>query len=154
MRIACPEEGAFQTDVRPAGRAGHVPAGRAGHVPAGRAGHVDADTLFWFTDMGWIMGPWEVTAALANGATLALYEGAPDWPEPDRLWAFLERHRVSIVGIILMNPKLHGMSQPHPIYFLQMVVQGSIIRAFRGVPRWELEEVIAQIRDWRTKCAV
>jgi acetyl-CoA synthetase len=68
-------EGAFQTDVR------------------------RDDTLFWFTDMGWIMGPWEVTAALANGATLALYEGAPDHPGPDRLWAFLERHRVTVLGI-------------------------------------------------------
>ena len=69
------EEGAFQTDL-------------------GRD-----DTLFWFTDMGWIMGPWEVTAALANGATLALYEGAPDHPGPDRLWAYLERHRVTVLGI-------------------------------------------------------
>ena len=80
------EEGAFQTDCR------------------------TDDTLFWFTDMGWIMGPWEVTAALANGATLALYEGAPDWPEPDRLWAFLERHRVSILGI---SPTLVRALMPH-----------------------------------------
>ena len=57
------------------------------------------DTLFWFTDMGWIMGPWEVVGTLVNGATLAMYEGAPDWPAPDRLWAFLERHRVTILGI-------------------------------------------------------
>ncbi|HEX9970180.1 MAG TPA: AMP-binding protein, partial [Acidimicrobiales bacterium] len=80
------EEGAFQTDCRA------------------------DDTLFWFTDMGWIMGPWEVTAALANGATLALYEGAPDWPEPDRLWAFLERHRVTILGI---SPTLVRALMPH-----------------------------------------
>lgn len=57
------------------------------------------DTLFWFTDMGWIMGPWEVVGALANGARLALFEGAPDWPEVDRLWAFLEAHKVTILGI-------------------------------------------------------
>lgn len=69
------EEAAFQTDCR------------------------RDDTLFWFTDMGWIMGPWEVTGTLANGATLALFEGAPDFPEPDRLWAFLERHEVTILGI-------------------------------------------------------
>ena len=58
-----------------------------------------SDTLFWFTDMGWIMGPWEVVGALANGATIALFEGAPDWPDVDRLWAFLEAHRVTILGI-------------------------------------------------------
>ena len=80
------EEGAFQTDCTP------------------------ADTLFWFTDMGWIMGPWEVTAALANGATLALYEGAPDWPDVDRLWAFLERHQVTILGI---SPTLVRALLPH-----------------------------------------
>ena len=68
------------------------------------------DTLFWFTDMGWIMGPWEVVGALANGATLALYEGAPDWPEPDRLWSYLERHAVSILGI---SPTLVRALMPH-----------------------------------------
>ena len=68
------------------------------------------DTLFWFTDMGWIMGPWEVTGALANGATLALYEGAPDFPDPGRLWAFLARHRVTICGI---SPTLVRALQPH-----------------------------------------
>ncbi len=57
------------------------------------------DRLFWFTDMGWIMGPWEVTGGLANGATIALYEGAPDYPSPDRLWQFVESHRISHLGI-------------------------------------------------------
>jgi acetyl-CoA synthetase len=80
------EEGAFQTDVGP------------------------DDTLFWFTDMGWIMGPWEVTAALVNGATLALYEGAPDHPGPDRLWSFVERHRVRVLGI---SPTLVRALMPH-----------------------------------------
>jgi acetyl-CoA synthetase len=69
-----------------------------------------ADTLFWFTDMGWIMGPWEVVGTLANGATLALYEGAPDWPSPDRLWAYVERHRVSVLGI---SPTLVRSLLPH-----------------------------------------
>jgi acetyl-CoA synthetase len=68
------------------------------------------DTLFWFTDMGWIMGPWEVVGTLANGATLALYEGAPDWPKPDRLWSFLERHGVTILGI---SPTLIRALMPH-----------------------------------------
>jgi acetyl-CoA synthetase len=57
------------------------------------------DRLFWFTDMGWIMGPWEVTGGLANGASVALYEGAPDYPGPDRLWRFVETHRVTHLGI-------------------------------------------------------
>jgi acetyl-CoA synthetase len=57
------------------------------------------DRLFWFADFGWIMGPWEIVGGLANGATLCLYEGAPDWPEADRLWAYLARHRVTVLGI-------------------------------------------------------
>jgi len=57
------------------------------------------DRLFWFADFGWIMGPWEIVGALANGATVCLYDGAPDHPGPDRLWAYLEQHRVTIVGI-------------------------------------------------------
>jgi acetyl-CoA synthetase len=80
------EEVAFQFDARP------------------------GDRLFWFTDMGWIMGPWEVVGGLANGATLCLFEGAPDWPAPDRLWAYLERHRVTILGI---SPTLIRAMMPH-----------------------------------------
>jgi acetyl-CoA synthetase len=57
------------------------------------------DRLFWFTDMGWIMGPWEVFGGLANGATLGLFEGAPDHPGPDRIWEFIERHAITILGI-------------------------------------------------------
>ena len=45
------------------------------------------ETLYWVTDMGWIMGPWEMVGAGCAGATVVLYEGAPDWPEPDRVWA-------------------------------------------------------------------
>ncbi len=45
------------------------------------------------------MGPWEVVGTLALGGTLALYEGVPDFPSPDRLWSFIEKHGVSILGI-------------------------------------------------------
>ena len=40
------------------------------------------DGLFWFTDLGWMMGPWAICGALLLGATLVLYEGAPDLPRP------------------------------------------------------------------------
>lgn len=59
----------------------------------------DEDILFWVTDMGWIMGPWEVVGALALGGTIFLYEGAPDYPAPDRLWTMIERHGITILGI-------------------------------------------------------
>ena len=44
------------------------------------------DALFWFTDLGWMMGPWAISGSLLLGARLVLYEGAPDHPGPDRLW--------------------------------------------------------------------
>ena len=59
----------------------------------------EADRLLWFTDIGWMMGPWAICGALTLGATLVMYEGVPDHPGPDRLWAVVERHRVSVLGV-------------------------------------------------------
>lgn len=59
----------------------------------------DNDVLYWVTDMGWIMGPWEVVGGLALGGTVFLYEGAPDHPGADRLWSMIERHRITTLGI-------------------------------------------------------
>jgi acetyl-CoA synthetase len=69
------EEVAYQTDVQP------------------------GDLLFWFADLGWIMGPWEIIGATALGATVFLYDGAPNHPGPDRLWAMIERHRITHLGV-------------------------------------------------------
>jgi acetyl-CoA synthetase len=57
------------------------------------------DALFWFTDLGWMMGPWAISGALLLGARLVIYEGAPDHPGPDRLWAIVARHRVTHLGL-------------------------------------------------------
>lgn len=59
----------------------------------------EADRLLWFTDIGWMMGPWAICGALTLGATLVMYEGVPDHPGPDRLWDVVERHRVSVLGV-------------------------------------------------------
>ena len=57
------------------------------------------DVLFWYTDIGWMMGPWAISGALMLGATLFMYDGTPDFPEPDRLWAMVERHGITHLGI-------------------------------------------------------
>lgn len=57
------------------------------------------DTLFWLTDLGWMMGPWAIAGTLMLGATLLIYDGTPDYPGPDRLWDLAERHRVTIMGV-------------------------------------------------------
>jgi acetyl-CoA synthetase len=57
------------------------------------------EILFWVTDLGWIMGPWEITGAGALGATVFLFEGAPNHPAPDRVWDMVERHGITTLGI-------------------------------------------------------
>jgi acetyl-CoA synthetase len=57
------------------------------------------DVLYWVTDLGWIMGPWELVGALAAGGTVVLAEGAPDYPAPDRLWSLVEQEGVTILGV-------------------------------------------------------
>lgn len=57
------------------------------------------DRVLWFTDIGWMMGPWLIYAALGLGASAVLYEGAPDFPGPDRLWGVCETHGVTHLGI-------------------------------------------------------
>ena len=57
------------------------------------------EVLHWVTDLGWIMGPWEIVGALALGATVMLTEGAPTHPGPGRLWETVERHGVTTLGV-------------------------------------------------------
>jgi acetyl-CoA synthetase len=59
----------------------------------------DGDRLCWVTDLGWMMGPWMIAGGLIAGASLLLYEGTPDYPEPDRLWQVVERHGATVLGI-------------------------------------------------------
>ena len=68
------------------------------------------DRVMWMTDMGWIMGPWTVTAALANGASVGCYDGAPDYPSPGRTWELAESMGLTVLGI---SPTLIRALQPH-----------------------------------------
>ncbi len=86
LLVKIASESAYQTDVHP------------------------GDVWFWFTDMGWIMGPKLMIGSHANAAAMLVYEGAPDWPEPDRLWDVVERHRVTQLGI---SPTLIRALMPH-----------------------------------------
>jgi len=57
------------------------------------------EILFWVSDLGWIMGPWEIVGATALGSTVFLYDGAPNHPRPDRIWDMVERHRITTLGV-------------------------------------------------------
>jgi acetyl-CoA synthetase len=56
------------------------------------------EDVYWCTaDIGWVTGhSYVVYGPLANGATVVMYEGAPDWPHKDRFWQIIERHGVTV----------------------------------------------------------
>ncbi len=57
------------------------------------------EDIYWCTaDVGWVTGhSYIVYGPLANGATVVMYEGAPNWPEPDRFWRIIEEYRITIL---------------------------------------------------------
>ncbi|MGH2614543.1 MAG: AMP-binding protein [Thermomicrobiales bacterium] len=89
------------TTGRPKG-AVHVHAGfpvKAAHDLAACFDLQADDTIFWLTDLGWMMGPWLICGGLVVGATIMIFEGTPDYPDPDRLWRLVEDHRVTVLGV-------------------------------------------------------
>lgn len=78
--------------------------------------HRPGDRFFWLSDIGWMMGPWTILGNHLFGGTILLYDGAPDYPGPIRLWEIIERHRVTTFGIsptaIRMLSKLAGELPP------------------------------------------
>jgi acetyl-CoA synthetase len=57
----------------------------------------DEDTYWCTADIGWVTGhSYIVYGPLQNGATSLMYEGAPNFPEPDRFWAIIDRHKVNV----------------------------------------------------------
>jgi acetyl-CoA synthetase len=107
------------------------------------------ETLYWVTDMGWIMGPWEMVGAGAIGATVVLYEGAPDWPQPDRVWSSVERHRVNVLGVsptLIRALKTQGDEHPRSHDLSSLRVLGSTGEPWNPEPyRW-LSEVVGEGR--------
>ena len=80
----------------------HVHGGFLAKIASECAYHQDiraGEVWYWVTDMGWIMGPLSMVGAHANGATMVMYEGAPDFPDPDRVWGTVERFGVTMLGV-------------------------------------------------------
>lgn len=88
--------------------------------------------LYWITDMGWMMGPWLVFGALILGGTIFIYDGAPDYPSPERLWALVERHRITTLGV---SPTLvRSLTLHPPEQFLQHDLSSLRFFASTGEP--------------------
>lgn len=107
------------------------------------------DTFFWLTDIGWMMGPWAISGTLMLGATLAIYEGTPDYPEPDRLWEFAERHGVTVMGIaptVIRSLMTYGDEPVRRHDLSKLRVLGASGEPWNSVPWHWAFEVIGQGR--------
>ncbi|WP_096201505.1 AMP-binding protein [Bacillus sp. FJAT-45350] len=107
------------------------------------------ERLFWFTDMGWMMGPFLVFGGLLNGASIVLYEGTPDFPEPNRLWKLVEDHKVTHLGIsptLIRGMMKHGESWANQHDISSLKVIGSTGEPWNPEPWMWLFEKIGKSR--------
>src|SRR5205814_1076348 len=100
---------------------------------------------FWFSDLGWMMGPWAIMGSLSLGATCMLYEGAPDFPGPGRLWEMVERYRITVLGIaptVIRALMGHGDSWPAGHDLSSLRILGSTGEPWNPAPwQWYFEKV-------------
>jgi acetyl-CoA synthetase len=107
------------------------------------------DTLFWFTDLGWMMGPWAISGALLRGSRLVLYEGAPDYPGADRLWTIVERHRITHLGLsptVIRALMAHGEEPVRDHDRSSLRVLGSTGEPWNPDPWWWYFRVVGEGR--------
>lgn len=103
------------------------------------------ERLFWFSDLGWMMGPWLILGGLLLGSTVFLYDGAPDFPEPDRIWAMVSRHRITHLGVaptIIRSLMAQGPEWPARHDLTSLRVIGGAGEPWNPEPyRWFFEQV-------------
>ena len=103
------------------------------------------DLVYWITDMGWMMGPWMVWGAALLGAASFLYEGAPDYPDPGRIWSMAERHGLTQIGLsptLVRALKSMGSEHYRSRDLSRLRSFGSTGEPWNPEPwRWLLEEV-------------
>ncbi len=56
------------------------------------------DVFMWITDIGWMMGPWQIFGAQELGTTHVIFEGVPDFPQNDRIYRMIEEYKVTHLG--------------------------------------------------------
>lgn len=101
--------------------------------------------ISWITDIGWMMGPWLIYGALINGATICLYDGAPDYPQADRMWEFSAKHKVEILGIsptLVRALATHGDDLPKKHDLSSLRAFASTGEPWNPAPWWWLFEKV------------
>src|SRR6202166_3466839 len=103
------------------------------------------DTIFWYTDIGWMMGPWLIFGSLVLGATMVLYEGTPDHPAPDRLWRMVAHHKVTVLGVsptLVRGLMTHGDELPAGHDLSSLRILGGTGEPWNPEPfKWFFEKV-------------
>jgi acetyl-CoA synthetase len=103
------------------------------------------DTIFWYTDMGWMMGPFLIFGGLINGATILMYDGVPDFPDPGRIWEIVDRHTVTHLGIsptLVRSLMKYGVDWPRKHDISRLRVIGSTGEPWNPEPWvWLFEKV-------------
>lgn len=73
------------------------------------------DTLYWITDLGWMMGPWSIIGAHALGGSIFVYDGAANYPGEDRIWDLVSNNGVTLLGLsptFVRLAKFNGIGKP------------------------------------------
>jgi acetyl-CoA synthetase len=103
------------------------------------------DTVFWYTDIGWMMGPWLIFGTLALGATMVLYEGTPDHPAADRLWRMVADHKVTVLGVsptLVRGLMTHGDELPARHDLSSLRILGGTGETWNPEPfKWFFEQI-------------
>lgn len=87
MSVKCGQDSRFHWDLKP------------------------GDRVLWISDMGWSGGSRLIASAFLAGATVMLVEGGPDYPDEDRLWRLVERHKITTFGVapsLVRALRVHG----------------------------------------------
>ena len=103
--------------------------------------------ISWLTDIGWMMGPWLIYGALINGATVCIYDGAPDFPAADRLWEFAAKHKVEILGVsptLIRSLMTHGDELPAKHDLSNLRAFASTGEPWNPAPWWWLFEKVGK----------
>ncbi len=72
------------------------------------------DKLWWITDIGWMMGPWQVIGAQFLGASHLMIEGAIDYPDKGRVWRIIDEYRVTHFGFAATVARMLKKLNPSP----------------------------------------
>jgi len=104
------------------------------------------EPFFWVTDIGWMMGPWELIGCLLYRTPVVLFDGAPDYPTGDRIWEIMQRLGVVTLGIaptaVRLLMRLAEARGPHAFDHSALRVLGSTGEPWDAASyRWYFEHV-------------